>query len=174
MRSVQISLPAEQAGPEGGTHGAAVGGRARGRAARAGAPGARRAAAAGGGHGRGDRTLQQPGAAQRAGAYAGGAKLAGRLDSFGASIGALAAQYTALVILVAPASAPRIVVTGDRKQPLPIGSHEGVRGVRVFSERPRRADAPSPHRRVQDRPARRKWARGPCSRTGRSPTACRQ
>jgi predicted nucleic acid-binding protein len=75
------------------------------------------------------------------------AKFAGRLESFGTSIAALVAQYTALVSLVAPASVPRIVandadddhviaaavaaraeliVTGDRKHLLPIGSHQGI------------------------------------------------
>lgn len=75
------------------------------------------------------------------------AKFAGRIDSFGTSIAALVAQYTALVSLVAPASVPRVVandadddhviaaavaaraeliVTGDRKHLLPIGSHRGI------------------------------------------------
>jgi putative PIN family toxin of toxin-antitoxin system len=75
------------------------------------------------------------------------AKFAGRLESFGTSIAALVAQYTALVSLVAPASVPRVVandadddhviaaavaaraaliVTGDRKHLLPIGSHQGI------------------------------------------------
>jgi putative PIN family toxin of toxin-antitoxin system len=70
-----------------------------------------------------------------------------RIDSFGTSIAALVAQYTALVSLVAPASVPRVVVndadddhviaaavaagaelivTGDRKHLLPIGSHQGI------------------------------------------------
>lgn len=74
-------------------------------------------------------------------------KFAARIDSFGTSIAALVAQYTALVSLVAPASVPRIVandadddhviaaavaarakliVTGDRKHLLPIGSHQGI------------------------------------------------
>lgn len=74
-------------------------------------------------------------------------KFASRLESFGTSIAALVAQYTALVTLVAPASVPRIVandadddhviaaavaaraeliVTGDRKHLLPIGSHQGI------------------------------------------------
>ena len=74
-------------------------------------------------------------------------KFAARIDSFGTSIAALVAQYTALVTLVAPASVPRIVandadddhviaaavaaraeliVTGDRKHLLPIGSHQGI------------------------------------------------
>jgi predicted nucleic acid-binding protein len=67
-------------------------------------------------------------------------KFAASIDSFGTSIAALVAQYTALVSLVAPASVPRIVaidadddhviaaavaaraaliVTGDRKHLLP-------------------------------------------------------
>jgi len=75
------------------------------------------------------------------------AKFASRLESFGTSIAALVAQYTALVSLVAPASVPRIVandadddhviaaavaaraeliVTGDRKHLLPIGTHQGI------------------------------------------------
>ena len=37
-------------------------------------------------------------------------KFAGRLESFGTSIAALVAQYTALVTLVAPASMPRGVI----------------------------------------------------------------
>ena len=70
-----------------------------------------------------------------------------RIEAFGTSVAALVAQYTALVILVVPASVPRIVVndadddhviaaavaaraelivTGDRKHLLPIGSHQGV------------------------------------------------
>ena len=74
-------------------------------------------------------------------------KFAARIDSFGTSIAALVAHYTALVTLVAPASVPRIVandadddhviaaavaaraeliVTGDRKHLLPIGSHQGI------------------------------------------------
>jgi putative PIN family toxin of toxin-antitoxin system len=75
------------------------------------------------------------------------AKFAARIRSFGTSIEALVAQYTALVSLVAPATAPRVVandadddhviaaavaaraeliVTGDRKHLLPIGSHRGI------------------------------------------------
>ncbi|MFN9806349.1 MAG: putative toxin-antitoxin system toxin component, PIN family [Betaproteobacteria bacterium] len=75
------------------------------------------------------------------------AKFAARIDSFGTSIAALVAQYTALVSVVAPASVPRVVandadddhviaaavaaraeliVTGDRKHLLPIGSHQGI------------------------------------------------
>ena len=74
-------------------------------------------------------------------------KFAARIAGFGTSIAALVAQYTALVTLVAPASVPRIVandadddhviaaavaarakliVTGDRKHLLPIGSHQGI------------------------------------------------
>lgn len=70
-----------------------------------------------------------------------------RIEAFGTSIAALVAQYTALVSLVAPASVPRVVandadddhviaaavaaraeliVTGDRKHLLPIGSHKGI------------------------------------------------
>ena len=75
------------------------------------------------------------------------AKFAGRIEAFGTRIVALVAQYSALVSLVAPASVPRIVagdadddhviaaavaaraeliVTGDRKHLLPIGSHQGI------------------------------------------------
>jgi len=75
------------------------------------------------------------------------AKFAGTLESFGTSIVALVAKYTALVSLVAPASVPRVVVndadddhviaaavaagadlivTGDRRHLLPIGSHLGI------------------------------------------------
>ena len=73
-------------------------------------------------------------------------KFAARIDSFGTSIAALVAHYTALVTLVAPASVPHVVandadddhviaaaaaraeliVTGDRKHLLPIGSHQGI------------------------------------------------
>ena len=74
-------------------------------------------------------------------------KFTSRLESFGTSIAALVAQYTALISLVAPASVPRIVandadddhviaaavaaraaliVTGDRKHLLPIGTHQGI------------------------------------------------
>lgn len=70
-----------------------------------------------------------------------------RIEAFGTSIAALVAQYTALVSLVAPASAPRVVAndadddhviaaavaaraeliaTGDRKHLLPIGTHQGI------------------------------------------------
>ena len=74
-------------------------------------------------------------------------RFAARIDSFATSIVALAAQYTALVSLVVPTSVPRVVandadddhviaaavaaraeliVTGDRKHLLPIGSHQGI------------------------------------------------
>jgi putative PIN family toxin of toxin-antitoxin system len=74
-------------------------------------------------------------------------KFAGRITAFGTSIDALVAQYTALVSLVMPASVPRVVVndadddhviaaavaaraelivTGDRKHLLPIGTHQGI------------------------------------------------
>ena len=77
----------------------------------------------------------------------GHAKFTSRIESFGTSIAALLAQYTALVSLVAPVSVPRIVindadddhviaaavaaraeliVTGDRKHLLPIGNHQGI------------------------------------------------
>lgn len=70
-----------------------------------------------------------------------------RIAVFGTSIAELVAQYTALVSLVAPVSVPRVVandadddhviaaavaarakliVTGDRKHLLPIGSHQGI------------------------------------------------
>ena len=74
-------------------------------------------------------------------------KFGRRIESFGSSVAALMAQYTPLVTLVAPASVPRVVandadddhviaaavaaraeliVTGDRKHLLPIGSHQGI------------------------------------------------
>ena len=74
-------------------------------------------------------------------------KFAARIESFGTRIAALVAQYTALVSLVMPASVPRVVVndadddhviaaavtaraevivTGDRKHLLPIGTHQGI------------------------------------------------
>ena len=74
-------------------------------------------------------------------------KFTKRIESFGTSIAALVAQYTALVSLVAPASVPRVVahdadddhviaaavaaraeliVTGDRKHLLPVGTHQGI------------------------------------------------
>jgi uncharacterized protein len=70
-----------------------------------------------------------------------------RIDGFGTTIATLVAQYTALVSLVMPSSVPRVVandadddhviaaavaaraaliVTGDRKHLLPIGSHQGI------------------------------------------------
>ena len=75
------------------------------------------------------------------------AKFAARIDRFGTTIDALVAQYTALVSLIIPATVPRVVVndadddhviaaavaaraelivTGDRKHLLPIGSHQGI------------------------------------------------
>ena len=74
-------------------------------------------------------------------------KFSKRIESFATSIAALVAQYTALVSLVAPASVPRVavndadddhviaaavaaraelIVTGDRKHLLPIGTHQGI------------------------------------------------
>ena len=74
-------------------------------------------------------------------------KFAARITAFGTSINALVTQYTALVWLVMPASVPRVVandadddhviaaavaaraeliVTGDRKHLLPIGSHQDI------------------------------------------------
>lgn len=74
-------------------------------------------------------------------------KFAARIESFATSSVELVAQYTALVWLVAPISVPRIVandadddhviaaavaaqaeliVTGDRKHLLPIGTHQGI------------------------------------------------
>ena len=74
-------------------------------------------------------------------------KFSARIAIFGTSIAALVAQYTALVSLVAPVSVPHVVVndadgdhviaaavaaraelivTGDRKYLLPIGSHQGI------------------------------------------------
>ena len=74
-------------------------------------------------------------------------KFAARIEAVGTSIAALVAQYTALVSLVAPVSVKRVVindadddhviaaavaaraeliVTGDRKHLLPIGSHQGI------------------------------------------------
>ena len=79
-------------------------------------------------------------------------KVAARVERFGASIAALVAQYTALVSLVAPVSVARVVandadddhviaaavparakliVTGDRKHLLPIGTHQGIAIVTV-------------------------------------------
>lgn len=74
-------------------------------------------------------------------------KFTTRIEDFGTIIAALVAQYTSLVSLVAPTSVPRVVandadddhviaaavaaraeliVTGDRKHLLPIGSHQGI------------------------------------------------
>lgn len=74
-------------------------------------------------------------------------KFTKRVESFGTSIAALAAQYAALVNPVAPASVLRVaandadddhviaaavaaraelIVTGDRKHLLPIGTHQGI------------------------------------------------
>jgi uncharacterized protein len=74
-------------------------------------------------------------------------KFAGRIESFGTDLASLVAQYTAMTSLVVPASVPRVVdkdadddqviaaavaasaeliVTGDRKHLLPIGSHAGI------------------------------------------------
>lgn len=76
-----------------------------------------------------------------------GAKFDKRVEAFGTSAAALVAQYAAFVTLVVPASVPRVVtrdadddhviaaavaarakliVTGNRKHLLPIGSHEGI------------------------------------------------
>ncbi len=75
------------------------------------------------------------------------AKFSARIENFGTSIAALVTHYTALVSLVMPASVPRVVVhdadddhviaaavaaraelivTGDRKHLLPIGTHQGI------------------------------------------------
>ena len=75
------------------------------------------------------------------------AKFAARIAGFGTSTPALVAQYTALVSLVMPTSVSRVVthdadddhviaaavsaragliVTGDRKHLLPVGSHQGI------------------------------------------------
>ena len=74
-------------------------------------------------------------------------KFTTRIAGFATSVGALVAQYAALVSLVVPASVPRVVagdadddhviaaavaaraeliVTGDRKHLLPIGTHQGI------------------------------------------------
>ncbi|MBQ1765886.1 MAG: putative toxin-antitoxin system toxin component, PIN family [Aquincola sp.] len=74
-------------------------------------------------------------------------KFAGRIAGYGASVSALVTHFTALVTLVVPASVPRVVandadddhviaaavaaraqliVTGERKHLLPIGSHRGI------------------------------------------------
>lgn len=75
------------------------------------------------------------------------AKFATRVQGFGISVEALVAQYTTLVTLVTPLTVTRVVpndadddhviaaavaaraaiiVTGDRKHLLPIGSHRGI------------------------------------------------
>ena len=75
------------------------------------------------------------------------AKFAARISGFGTSVQALVAQYAAMVSLVTPRAVPRVVahdadddhviaaavtahaeliVTGDRKHLLPIGSHQGI------------------------------------------------
>jgi uncharacterized protein len=75
------------------------------------------------------------------------AKFSIRIAGFATSVGALVAQYAALVSLVVPASVPRVVAgdadddhviaaavaaraeliaTGDRKHLLPIGTHQGI------------------------------------------------
>ena len=74
-------------------------------------------------------------------------KFASRVAAFGTSVEALVAQYTALVSLVMPASVPSVVandadddhviaaavaaraeliITGDRRHLLPIGTHQGI------------------------------------------------
>ena len=74
-------------------------------------------------------------------------KFSARIATFGTSIAALVAQYMALVSLVAPVSVPHVVVndadedhviaaavaaraelivTGDRKHLLPVGSRQGI------------------------------------------------
>lgn len=66
-------------------------------------------------------------------------KFAARIESFGTSIAALVTQYTALVprvvandadddhvIAAAVAARAELIVTGDRKHLLPIGSHQGI------------------------------------------------
>lgn len=74
-------------------------------------------------------------------------KFTRRIAAFDTSIAALIAQYTALVSLAMPASVPRVatndadddhviaaaaatraelIVTGDRKHLLPIGTHQGI------------------------------------------------
>ena len=93
------------------------------------------------------RALQQPRAARRVGATLGYSNFDKRIESFGTRVAALVAQYAALVSLVVPASGPRVVlndadddhviaaavatraaliVSGDRKHLLPIGSHQGI------------------------------------------------
>ena len=77
----------------------------------------------------------------------GKSKFTARIESFGTSRAALVAQFTTLVSLVAPVSVPRVVaddadddhviaaavaaradliITGDRKHLLPIGTHQGI------------------------------------------------
>jgi uncharacterized protein len=74
-------------------------------------------------------------------------KFAGRIESFGTSIAALVAQYASLVNVIVPtivlrvvaddvdddhviaaavAARAELIVTGDRKHLLPIGSHRGI------------------------------------------------
>lgn len=74
-------------------------------------------------------------------------KFAGRIESFATSIAALVSQYTALASLVIPASVlpvvandadddhviaaavaarAELIVTGDRRHLLPIGTHQGI------------------------------------------------
>jgi uncharacterized protein len=52
-------------------------------------------------------------------------KFAARIQSFGASVATLVAQYTALVSLTVAARA-ELIITGDRKHLLPIGVHQGI------------------------------------------------
>ena len=75
------------------------------------------------------------------------AKFAVRIKGFGTNVDELVARYAALVTLVTPTAVPRVVandpdddhviatavtaqagliVSGDRKHLLPIGSHEGI------------------------------------------------
>ncbi|MBC7731191.1 MAG: putative toxin-antitoxin system toxin component, PIN family [Bacteriovorax sp.] len=75
------------------------------------------------------------------------AKFAERIKGFGTNVDELVARYAALVTLVTPTAVPRVVandpdddhviaaavtaqavliVSGDRKHLLPIGSHEGI------------------------------------------------
>lgn len=74
-------------------------------------------------------------------------KFSARVDGFGVTVDTLVAQYSALISLVEPTRVPRVVaddadddhviaaaiaaaasliVTGDRKHLLPIGSHAGI------------------------------------------------
>ncbi|MES2991077.1 MAG: putative toxin-antitoxin system toxin component, PIN family [Pseudomonadota bacterium] len=78
------------------------------------------------------------------------AKFAPRVNGFGTTVDQLVAHYAALVSLVTPTALPRVVindpdddhviaaamaaraaliVTGDRRHLLPMGSHEGIRIV---------------------------------------------